>query len=389
MWSYGRRAQKEFTDGSMNVRVGIYTAGEPVISHSTDHLCIENALMGVGFHWQRAYRLMLPPDAVVASSEGKHTSVPSEEPTVIATLPAEAYLRSVVSSEMNPAAPLEFLKAHAIIARSWLLRQIERSAGDRPDYTAGTDDKRVIRIYDASAHSGFDVCNDDHCQRYQGEEAVTERAAEVVRLTEGLVLTDAEGRTADCRYSKCCGGTTELFSTCWQDTDYPYLISQADPWCEPLHQDDALEAVLKDYDRQTTSRDYYRWKRYVSAEGIASRLKEFTRRDIGDVKSITPLEAGPSGRVKLLRISGTAGDIEVGKELLIRRLLATDCLLSSAFTVERAGDGRDGFILHGRGWGHGVGLCQIGAASMAIAGHSAEDILAFYYPGTHIATIPE
>lgn len=376
----------------MDVRVGIHTDGEPRVERDRRGLTvIANALMGVGFHWQRSYRLTLPADTVL-------TPVGPDEcrqgPKIVARLPMEDYLRSVISSEMNPDAPEEFLKAHAIIARSWLIRQIthvKTAAGLASDSAAGPAESRYIKIYDASAHTGFDVCNDDHCQRFQGMDAITPRADRAVTATRGMVLTDADGAPADCRYAKCCGGHTELFSTCWQDTDFPYLQAKPDPWCDPQRfspemRSKLLHDVLKDYDRTTTADDYFRWTRRVDSRHIEESLARLTGRPPGRIDDLIPLTKGPSGRISLLRIAARNYTVDVGKELLIRRLLAADCLLSSAFSVSRAGHD---FELSGRGWGHGVGLCQIGAAAMARAGQRAEQILEFYYPGTRLSTLSD
>lgn len=387
MRPHSRRAQELQTRPAMTLTIGIHTDGIPVISRHRGSLTVENALMGVGFHWQRRYPLRLKTERY-ALADG------NDGIWLICETGLEDYLRSVVSSEMNPEAPEEFIKAHAIIARSWALRQVgarkpegkeEKHRPCRPTILTH-ESKEIIRIFDGSDHSGFDLCNDDHCQRFQGEDAVTPRAEKAVKETEGLVLLDKHGKIADARYSKCCGGRTELFSTCWQDRDHDYLQSVNDPWCDlsRLPEEERqriLKSVMKDYDRTTTP-NFLRWQRHVDASGIADRLSRDFHINIGSITNLRPIASGPSGRISRLEIQGTDGTTVIGKELAIRRLLADDCLLSSAFTAEKA---EGGFLLHGRGWGHGVGLCQIGAAAMAAAGHSAEEILSHYYPGTRLS----
>lgn len=375
----------------MKLRIGIHTAGAAEIMTGADSVTIANAVMGAGFHWQRRFPLRLDRSANIIATDSPSVSSSQTRIGAIAELDIEDYLRSVVSSEMNPEAPKEFIKAHAIMARSWASRMkmhLNRKKGNNEFRCESGAGKRIVRIFDSSDHDGFDLCNDDHCQRFQGIGVVTEKAARAVEDTRGLVLTDAESRVADCRYSKCCGGRSERFSICWQDVDMDYLQPVNDPWCDPERLPEELRSallktVLKDYDRETAS-SYFRWRRFADSEGIQSRLREQYGEDIGEIKDIEPIARGDSGRISLLRLVGSEGSIEIGKELAVRMLLAPDCLLSSAFSIERSGSG---FMLSGRGWGHGVGLCQIGAAGMALSGRTAEEILSFYFPNTRIAPL--
>ncbi len=376
----------------MKIRIGIHTDGLPIIHRSDKRVRIENALMGVGFHWQQKYSLLLPSDSeLVYHTSSKHSTI-----NLVVTIPLEEYLTSVVSSEMNPDAPLEFIKAHAIIARSWALNALltqKRNPSDKslsPVESFSTGYPTFIRIYDSDDHSDFHICNDDHCQRFQGMDFVTDKALRAVRETEGIILTDHHGNLADARYSKCCGGSTELFSTCWQEKDFSYLQPIHDPWCnlsniEESTREKILKSVLKDYDHITTP-DFYSWETFVSYQQISESLLSEFNTDIGYPLSLHPVAVGPSGRISLLRIDGTKGSVVVGKELAIRRLLSPTCLLSSAFTATKT---PQGFILTGKGWGHGVGLCQIGAASMAHAGYDATHILQHYYPGIKLSSIDE
>lgn len=376
-------ARRHYGALTVLIRIGIYTDGEPRVSRGAaeGEWRVDNAVRGVGFHWREVYRMLL---SGVSSVE---VLPPREgEPSLVASIDLERYLESVVSSEMSPEAPEEFIKAHAIISRSWAVRMITcpPSAGLLTE-TEGDD---MTIIYDTAAHRGFHLCNDDHCQRFQGMERVSAKARKAVADTAGTVLADRDGNVADARYSKCCGGMTELFSTCWQDRDYHYLQPVADPWCDlsglgPEERDRILASALRDFDRNATP-DFYRWERTVDAAGVSERLRALTGIDIGEAKGLEVVRRGPSGRVSRLRVDGSRRSVTLGKELAIRRLLAADCLLSSAFTVSGA---PGGFRLAGKGWGHGAGLCQIGAAAMAAAGHTAEEILAFYYPGTKTVTI--
>lgn len=347
----------------LTIKVGVLTEGKPLTAGRR----VLNALMGDGFHWQRCFMLSLPREATVVCGD-----------PLIVEMPVEEYLRCVVASEMNPLAPAEFLRAHAIVSRSWVMGKILRLHAEGTEGSLATPGE--IRTWaDTGSHSLFHVCNDDHCQRFQGEQPLAPEVAQALRRTEGLVLVDAEGHVADARFSKCCGGRTELFSTCWQDRDYPYLQSFPDAWCDPGGMPEGLlRRALKSYD----DKPLYRWSSDIQADGIERRLRHRFGRSVGRITALQAVDRGPSGRIHRLRIAGTEGELLVGKELAIRRLLADDCLPSSAFEVEDLGEGR--FRLHGRGWGHGVGMCQLGAAAMAAAGKDFREILSFYYPGTQI-----
>ncbi|MBO6238262.1 MAG: SpoIID/LytB domain-containing protein, partial [Bacteroidales bacterium] len=225
-------------------------------------------------------------------------------------------------------------------------------------------------------HKHFDVCADDHCQRYQGlTMAVGDNVRTAIDETWGQVLR-YDGALCDTRYSKCCGGRTELFSTCWEDVDYPYLQSVEDPWCD-CENDAVLSQVLNDYDQ--TTRDFHDWTVRYGADELAALVRERTGIDFGEIRALEAVERGPSGRIKYLRIVGSKHTEVIGKELRIRRALSTSHLKSSAFEADR--DPAGAWILRGRGWGHGVGLCQIGAAVMADRGFTYRQILQHYYPG--------
>lgn len=379
----------------ITLRVGILTSGLPDVETTPAGHRVHNALIGAGFHWQRTYPLTLPLDATVAVDEE------AEIPLTVA-LDIEDYVASVVSSEMNPQAPAEFIKAHAIISRSWVLGKVLKSHAESADGKL-CDDTQIVTWDDTAAHGvytdaesrvhGCHVCNDDHCQRFQGLDAVNAAARQAVADTRGVIIADGNGEVIDARFSKCCGGRSERFSECWQDVDYDYLQPVDDPWCDlsqldPHERRQVLQTVLKDYDRDTTP-DYHDWTEEIDATAVAANLRRKFGRDVGAVQALIPLRRGASGRISSLQIVGEQGTLVLGKELAIRRLLSDTHLLSSAFDVERYVDahGCVRFRLRGRGWGHGVGLCQIGAAVMAHRGFTAAEILRHYYPHTTLKQI--
>ena len=334
--------------------------------------------IGVNFHWERketqvfrgSLRLVVDADKIVAINE----------------LPVEQYLESVISSEMSATASPELLKAHAVISRSWLLFQKKKreEIGERRTdgfFSFIRKEDEIIRWYDREDHNLFDVCADDHCQRYQGITRATSKAVEeAVNATRGQVLM-YDDELCDARFSKCCGGKTEEFQYCWEDTPKPYLVSVDDPFCNTS---DAriLREVLNDYDQETP--DFYHWKVEYTQEQLSELINRKLKQDLGDIVDLIPIERGKSGRIWKLKIVGTKRTFIIGKELEIRRTLSDTHLYSSDFDVEKK-DGR--FILNGRGWGHGVGLCQIGAAVMGDSGYRYDEILLYYYRGAEIEKI--
>ena len=360
--------------------------------------------IGVDFHWQRredqrfrgALNLAVVEAGIIAINQ----------------VDAEEYLTSVISSEMSANASKPLLKAHAVISRSWLLAQIEKNQQivDKGDTynSCQQDDEQLIRWYDREDHTLFDVCADDHCQRYQGITRETNPVVkEAIAETRGEVLL-YDGKICDARFSKCCGGATELFENCWEPVPHPYLAvlrdapegtlpdltqeTAAEQWIRTApeafcHTTDQaiLSQVLNNYDQETT--DFYRWKvSYTQAE-----LSELIRRksgiDFGTIIDLIPLERGGSGRIVRLKIVGTTRTLIIGKELEIRRTLSESHLYSSAFVVDKEMGENDipaRFVLTGAGWGHGVGLCQIGAAVMGAKGYAYDAILTHYFPGATV-----
>ena len=318
---------------------------------------LRNVPIGIDFHWQRTQTQKFA-GSLKFIAEGDRI-------TAINKVGIEDYLIRVISSEMRADASLEFLKAHAVISRSWLLARIE-------------DRKHPETAGSAIPHERYDVCADDHCQRYQGlTPAVGANVRKAIDQTWGQVLT-YNGRICDARFSKCCGGRTELFSTCWEDKDYPYLQSVEDPFCD-CHDHAILSQVLNDYDLETS--DFHDWEQRYTRRELSELVKNRTGIDFGEIQALEPVERGASGRIKYLRIQGTKHTEVIGKELAIRRALSTSHLQSSAFGIQTEGDT---IILKGRGWGHGVGLCQIGAAVMASKRYGYKEILKHYYTDADI-----
>lgn len=333
---------------------------------------LENVTIGSSFHWQRQ-----EPQTFTGSLQFISDGV-----TVHAVnhVDIEDYLTSVVSSEMKATAAPEFLKAHAVISRSWVLSQLRVQGGAPDSVMPAPAGDRVIKWYDHDQHSLFDVCADDHCQRYQGiTRVISDAARQAVRDTCGQVLL-YKGHLCDARFSKCCGGRTEEFESCWQDTHVPYLVSVDDVFCSQATPR-TLRMSMNGYDLETP--DWYEWTRRYRDVELSELAASKSGIDFGLITDLKPLKRGPSGRIIELQIVGTKRTVTVGKELEIRRILSDTHLLSSNFTVERAADAEGTlFILHGRGWGHGAGLCQIGAAVMGSQGYGYAEILEHYYPGT-------
>ena len=383
-----------------SLRQGTFTAhltGEGIVLDGTTHDSIEltpcnasatfslhGVTIGKEFHWQQQETQTFQGSLVLRIIEG--------ELHAINRIAIEDYLTSVIASEMSGTSSVELLKAHAVISRSWLLAQmspkvkIENSklkvgqvcndidSPPEANFQLSTFNSQLIKWYDREAHTHFDVCADDHCQRYQGvSRKVTAQVLEAIRATRGTVLS-YEGEVCDARFSKCCGGITELYESCWDDTPHPYLSVVHDPFCNT---DDPkiLSEVLNHYDQDT---DFYRWTVQYTQQEISELVRRRGGFDYGDIVDLIPIERGPSGRIIRLQIVGTKATRIIGKELEIRRTLSESHLYSSAFEVEKTVDGN--FILHGSGWGHGVGLCQIGAAVMGAQGYNYMEILRHYYP---------
>lgn len=361
--------------------------------------------IGINFHWERQETQSFIGTLKLVVYEGKITA--------INILPAEDYLTSVISSEMNATSSLEFLKAHAVVSRSWLLAQIEKrkamSKKQGDFFSFVKTDTEYIRWYDREDHTIFDVCADDHCQRYQGiTKATNQSVAEAVKATRGQVMM-YKNSICDARFSKCCGGITEEFDTCWENKKYPYLTAvrddkndiampdltieeEADKWIRSTpdsfcntHDKHIISQILNNYDQETTN--FYRWKVRYTQEELAELIRTNTKCDYGQIINLIPVERGKSGRISKLKIVGTLKTLIIGKELEIRRTLSDTHLFSSAFVVDRGplqDDVPTWFELTGAGWGHGVGLCQIGAAVMGEQGYNYNDILLHYYKDADI-----
>lgn len=369
---------------------------------------LSDVTIGVNFHWERketqtflgTLRFVVESDKIVAINE----------------LPVEKYLESVISSEMSATSSLELLKAHAVISRSWLLaqmkkrREVAESGNNFFSFTKKED--TLIRWYDREDHTLFDVCADDHCQRYQGiTKETSPHVAEAIRQTKGQILMDGD-EICDARFSKCCGGITEEFQYCWEDTPKTYLTAvrdialgvehtlpnltneeEAEKWIRfnppafcNTQDKKILSEVLNDYDQETVN--FYRWKETLSQEKLQQLIADKLKMELGAILDMKAVERGKSGRISKLQIIGTEKTFTIGKELEIRRTLSDSHLLSSAFVVDKYDKDEQGvpqrFELIGAGWGHGVGLCQIGAAVMGEQGYHYDAILLHYYQGAEI-----
>ncbi len=350
----------------MLVRVGILTAPKIEYEQRKHTFVLRNVRIGIGFHWDRHEDQEFEGELQILHN-------PDGTETAVNIIDIEDYLTSVISSEMSASSPIELLKAHTIIARSWLLRAIGH-----------TD------------HIGYDVCADDHCQRYEGIRRRNERAIEAVHQTRGEVLT-YDGKICDTRYHKCCGGKTELFENCWEETEpHPYLESIADPFCDTRDRA-VLQQVLNDYDLETM--DFHDWQVTYTQTELSAIVKQKSGIDFGIITNLIPIKRGPSGRIYELQIVGTNRTKTISKELKIRNWLSHSHLYSSAFSVEKhereirnqkseiQEKSEMLFTLTGKGWGHGVGLCQIGAAVMASQGYDYRQILSHYFPKARISVL--
>ena len=403
---------------------------EPV-NEATDAFELLDVTIGINFHWERKEDQRFLGSLKIIVENKKLTG--------INVIHVEDYLTSVISSEMSATASLELLKAHAVISRSWLLaidNSIDNSLrhdSAAPNNAANCQLSTVncqLKWYERDAHTRFDVCADDHCQRYQGiTRASTEIVKQAIAATRGQVLT-SDGKICDARFSKCCGGAFEEFQYCWEDVKYPYLLKQrdfrifsskfndlsfentlsgsglpdltdeqeAETWirtsppafCNTTDKK-VLSQVLNNYDQETT--DFYRWKVVYTQEELSALILKRSGIDYGQIIDLVPIARGTSGRLWKLKIIGTKKTLTIGKELEIRRTLSTSHLYSSAFVVDKEDVSPEGiparFILTGAGWGHGVGLCQIGAAVMGEQGYKYDAILLHYYIGANIEKLYE
>ncbi len=384
---------------------------EPEYLHS-DSFELKDVIIGVQFHWERKEnQQFLGGLKIIITGEGENRGI-----TAVNVVSLEDYLKSVISSEMSSTSSEELLKAHSIISRSWLLAQIVKNRSldtkDKDYQTSIITPTEHIKWYDREDHEQFDVCADDHCQRYQGiTRQTTDLVNMVVNETQGKVIS-YKGTICDARYSKCCGGVMETFENVWEPIVHPYLQGKPDsfsglPYPDLCKEEEAedwirsspdafcntrdsrvLKQVLNDYDQETA--DFYRWSVTYSQEELSELIKERSGVDYGEIIDLQPLERGTSGRISRLKIIGTEKVLVIGKELEIRRTLSKSHLYSSAFVVDTYEENEEGipqkFELTGAGWGHGVGLCQIGAAMMADKGYNHSEILLHYFPDSKIKT---
>jgi len=358
--------------------------------------------IGIDFHWERIQKEKFQGDLKFII-EGNNI-------TIINIIPIEQYLSSVISSEMNANSSEELLKAHTVISRSWVLAQLQNKGKNKNKSPFIINQNEIIKWADREDHENFDVCADDHCQRYEGiTEDITAQVKNAIAKTTGQVLKNKK-EICDTRFSKCCGGMLEEYQNCWEDSPKEYLkalrdnntiymengnlldltyednaekwiLSNPKAFCNTSNQK-ILSQTLNTYDTET--KDFYRWKVEYTVEEISQLIKSKTNIDFGTIQDFIPIERGKSGRLVKLKIIGDKKTITIGKELEIRKALSKTHLYSSAIIIKKV---NDKFIIHGAGWGHGVGLCQIGAAVMGEYGYNYKEILTHYYPNTSLSKI--
>ena len=404
----GENYSVRIIDGEIEFQGGKYPELLFESSEKNATFNLHEVTIGVAFHWERKTNQTFPGRLKIIVSEDRLIAV-----NIVS---AEDYLISVISSEMSASASPEFLKAHAVISRSWLLAQIEKNKSVKSSENSYSslfcNEEEYIRWYDREDHALFDVCADDHCQRYQGiSRIISPVSLQAVNDTFGQVLMFA-GQICDARFSKCCGGMTEEFQYCWEPEVHPYLKAISDKgttasdepagdlsneenasgWIKSLPKafcntsdKHILSRIMNNYDRETT--DFYRWTVEYTQKDLSALIRRRSGFDFGDIIDLIPVERGKSARLVRLKIVGSKKALIVGKELEIRRILSDSHLYSSAFVIEKSdlkNDIPQKFILTGAGWGHGVGLCQIGAAVMGEKGYSYNEILKHYFSGTTI-----
>ncbi len=327
--------------------------------------------IGRGFHWERHERLSYRGELHLFASRGDGL-------TAMNRIPLETYIRSTVFSEMGPDLPDAFLAAQAVAARSTVLATANRH----------------------HRGEGFHLCNDDHCQCYQGVLREPQVISPALGETEGEILV-SNGRPVDARYAKCCGGVSETYEAVWGGEGHPYFISRPCGEFETadLTQEQNMQEFLSQrapafcndelhaYPERWREESYFRWQREYNASELQTLIEAKVGIEVGTVRELRPIKRGASGRILILEIVGSKQTLRIYRELEIRRVLFLSHLPSSCFIVETEGKGPDKFRLIGAGWGHGVGLCQLGAAAMAHKGRSKQRILEHYYPETKLFSI--
>jgi len=405
------RWKTEINNGAIQLHKELRTlelpAGSTLLPENPEdsQFTLHNVTIGINFHWERDEDQTFKGGLKLLIEEGKISA--------INILPLEDYLMSVISSEMSATSSQELLKAHAVISRSWLLAQIEKNkalqSGSKNYQSLHQTETERIKWYDREDHANFDVCADDHCQRYQGiTRANTPMVVQAVKETWGEVLTD-DGAICDARFSKCCGGMVEVFENVWEPVNHPYLqkvvdndqnpkgypldlqnepaaerwiLGKPDAFCNTTDKE-VLSQVLNDYDQETN--DFYRWSVSYEQHELSELIKKRTGIDFGTIQELIPVERGGSSRLIKLKIVGDKKTMIIGKELEIRKALSPSHLYSSAFVVTKTEqEEKVTFTLRGAGWGHGVGLCQIGAAVMGAKGYSYDAILMHYFKGASL-----
>jgi len=394
----------EMVSGEQKVGIQAYFGKRIFMPDSPESFFeLKGVMIGKDFHWEREETQRFRGTLKIIS-EG-------EQLTAVNVIGIEEYLRSVISSEMSAGSPPESLKAHAVVSRSWLLSQVINKEKEEKRSAFVLSNSEYIRWYDREEHDLFDVCADDHCQRYQGITRISSPEVDsAIKATRGQVLM-YRGEICDARYSKCCGGMTESFENVWEPVRHPYLRPIRDLAVPPIYASDLsseekarpwivtsppafchtkdkalLSTVLNNYDQETP--DFYRWQVEYTQDELSKLIRKRLDMDFGTIEELIPVQRGASGRLVKLKIVGSRRTMTIGKELVIRKALSESHLYSSAFVIDTTEkEGQKVFILQGAGWGHGVGLCQIGAAVMGSQGYSYPKILAHYYPDAELRPV--
>jgi SpoIID/LytB domain protein len=345
----------------------LFVAGSPV--------AVFDVPVGTGYHWEQKEDRTYPETMIfLLDVNGKLAAVNA--------VPVETYLEGVVPSEMHPNFPEEALKAQAVAARS----------------------KALANLGLVHSADPFDFCSDVHCQVYGGLSKTAASANRAVKKTAGLVLWEG-GKIIDAVYGGVCGGHTEDVDKAWRTAPKRHLQGIADgprqlKRYEPLDDESNVRSWIQDSppsycntltgslpDALNYTKKYFRWEVTLPQDELRSQIERRLGRNLGAVRDLIPISRGVSGRITKLKIVGTNGEQIVEGELNVRKCLSSTTLWSSCFIVERKDGGSappESFTLRGAGWGHGIGMCQTGAAIMALKGYGFDRILKHYYKNVRI-----
>lgn len=362
---------------------------EIVQDKNDSYITLKSVIAGRGFHWAKHIEVKLAFKLEFSVREGSLL--------VINEMPIEEYLACVATSEMSAECPESYIEAQTIVARSWMLANVEQK----------------------HTYLGFDVCNDDCCQRFQGVNNLTPHSKKAADNTRGQVLL-YENEIVDARYSKSCGGVMEKFENLWENSPKDYMQNKSDShnefnvdltkeselktwvntvpksFCSPHYiKEEELHKYLGHVDEQSK---YFRWKVETTQEELVENIKDKLDIDICFVLLLIPIKRAGSGRILELEISyldsnNIKNTLIIYKDYEVRRVLHKMFLYSSAMTIDAINENDSKyptkFVLNGAGWGHGAGLCQIGGIGMSLAGYRTDEIVKHYYPGAELSKIYE